>query len=180
MTPPLQILPLAPKHERALSQLFFELNARRAVPGLEAFRTHAAVRAFADSTYARPVSCLACVATPADADMIVGAAFVHFPGAELSYMVSPAHWRQGVGAALVQEVMTRCREQLGLSEIHAIVSRDNEASRRLLNRLDFRIVNSGRIRLAPNRDENVDFYTKSLDECVVLPVTRHQAVGRSK
>ena len=122
MTPPLQILPLAPKHERALSQLFFELNARRAVPGLEAFRTHAAVRAFADSTYARPVSCLACVATPADADMIVGAAFVHFPGAELSYMVSPAHWRQGVGAALVQEVMTRCREQLGLSEIHAIVS----------------------------------------------------------
>jgi RimJ/RimL family protein N-acetyltransferase len=165
MTLRLQILPLAPKHERALSELFFELKVRRAVPyGLDAFRTQADVRAFAHSTYARPVRCLAFVAVPADADTIVGAAFVHFPGAVLSYVVSPAHWRQGIGAALVQEVMARCRERLGLLAIHAIVSRDNEPSRRLLNRLDFRIVSSGRIRLAPNRDETVDLYANSLEE----------------
>ena len=162
MTPSLQILPLAPQHEFALTQLIFELKTRRAMHGLDDFRTQADVRTFAHATYCRPVRYLAFVAAPTDTNSVVGAAFIEGPHALLSYMVSPAHWRQGIGMALVREVMARCREQFGLPELHAMVSRGNEPSRQLLKRLDFRLVGSRRIRLASHFDENVDLYAKAL------------------
>ncbi|MBV8274947.1 MAG: GNAT family N-acetyltransferase [Verrucomicrobia bacterium] len=172
MTLPLKILPLAPPHEFALTELIFELKISRAMYGLDEFRTQADVRKFAHFTYCTPARCLGFVAMLTDTDSLVGAAFIDSPDSLLSYMVSPAHWRQGIGTALVQAVVARCREQYRLPELRAIVSRENEPSRRLLEKLDFRLVGSQRIWLAPRFCENADLYAKVLASPIEAPWQR--------
>jgi RimJ/RimL family protein N-acetyltransferase len=77
------------------------------------------------------------------------------PDPDIGFAFLPGFRRQGYALEAARAVLDHAVRDLGLGRIVAIVSPDNEASRRLLGVLGFR--GEGRIRLAEGADE-VDLF----------------------
>ncbi|MFI8889692.1 GNAT family N-acetyltransferase [Streptomyces paradoxus] len=58
-------------------------------------------------------------------------------GHEIVYALSPAVWGSGLGTELAEALVAYGFETLGLTEVHATVAAENEASLRLLGRTGF-------------------------------------------
>jgi RimJ/RimL family protein N-acetyltransferase len=58
-------------------------------------------------------------------------------GHEIVYALAPEAWGSGLGKELAQAVVGYGFETLGLTEVHATVAAQNEASLRLLGRIGF-------------------------------------------
>jgi ribosomal-protein-alanine N-acetyltransferase len=57
--------------------------------------------------------------------------------ADIGYVLGAAHWRRGYGGAAVATMLDELRTGYGVTRLRATVECDNEASRRLLERLGF-------------------------------------------
>ena len=77
---------------------------------------------------------------------------------DLGFAFLPAHWGKGIAFESASAVMSHGRSALGLRRIIAILSQDNERSRRLLGRLGFRFERT--VRLAGD-DEELDLYASA-------------------
>ncbi len=73
------------------------------------------------------------------------------PDIDLGYAFLPAHCAQGFAREAAIAVLNYARASLGMTNLLAIVSPDNERSIRLLDQLGFRF--ERRLRLRPERDE---------------------------
>jgi RimJ/RimL family protein N-acetyltransferase len=58
-------------------------------------------------------------------------------GHEIVYALSPGAWGSGLGTELAEALVAYGFETLGLTEVHATVAAENEASLRLLGRIGF-------------------------------------------
>ncbi|MFF5967160.1 GNAT family N-acetyltransferase [Streptomyces collinus] len=58
-------------------------------------------------------------------------------GHEIVYALSPASWGSGLGTELAEALVAYGFGTLGLTEVHATVAAENEASLRLLGRIGF-------------------------------------------
>ncbi len=58
-------------------------------------------------------------------------------GADIGYVLGTEHWRQGYGRAAVATMLDELRTGYGVTRVRATIERDNDASRRLLERLGF-------------------------------------------
>src|SRR5512143_994169 len=77
------------------------------------------------------------------------------PDVDLGFALLPEHWRSGYAFEAATAVMAHGRTAFGLRRIVAVLSRDNDRSRRLLVRLGFRFERT--VRLSPE-DEELDLY----------------------
>jgi RimJ/RimL family protein N-acetyltransferase len=81
------------------------------------------------------------------------------PDVDLGFALLPEYWRSGYAFEAATAVMAHGRTAFGLRRIVAVLSRDNDRSRRLLVRLGFRF--ERRIRLSPE-DEELDLYATTV------------------
>ena len=58
-------------------------------------------------------------------------------GADIGYVLGAEHGRQGYGRAAVATMLDELRTGYGVTRVRATIERDNDASRRLLERLGF-------------------------------------------
>ena len=77
------------------------------------------------------------------------------PDVDLGFALLPSYWHNGYAFEAATAVLSHGKESLGLDRIVAIVSKDNDRSRRLLERLGFH--HESRVTLRPNDDE-LDLY----------------------
>lgn len=81
------------------------------------------------------------------------------PDVDLGFAFLPEHWRSGYAFEAATAVMAHGRTAFGLRRIVAVLSRDNDRSRRLLVRLGFRFERT--VRLSPE-DEELDLYAATV------------------
>lgn len=77
------------------------------------------------------------------------------PDVDLGFALLPSYWHNGYAFEAATAVLSYGKESLGLGRIVAIVSKDNDRSRRLLERLGFH--HECAVTLRPNDDE-LDLY----------------------
>ena len=70
---------------------------------------------------------------------------------DLGFAFLPAYWRKGYAFEAASTVMSYGRHALGIRRIVAILSPDNDRSRKLLEKLGFRFEST--VRLPPNGEE---------------------------
>jgi ribosomal-protein-alanine N-acetyltransferase len=70
---------------------------------------------------------------------------------DLGFAFLPRHWSRGYAGEAARAVLAQARDELGIARVAAITSLDNEASIRLLARLDFRFERV--MRLAAEQDD---------------------------
>ncbi|MCF3936748.1 GNAT family N-acetyltransferase [Acuticoccus sp. M5D2P5] len=76
-------------------------------------------------------------------------------GVELAYFFHPSSWGAGYGSELARATMRHADEMLGLPKVAAFAKRDNAASRRVLEKVGFRVV-----RYVPEMER--DYYERPL------------------
>jgi [ribosomal protein S5]-alanine N-acetyltransferase len=69
----------------------------------------------------------------------------HAPGIELLYSLAPTHWSKGLATEAVTAVLTHAFDTLGLQELLATTDDGNDASHRLLARLN--AIPNGRVQV---------------------------------
>jgi RimJ/RimL family protein N-acetyltransferase len=74
---------------------------------------------------------------------------------DLGFAFLPAYWGKGIAFESASAVMRYGRSALGLRRVVAILSHDNDRSRRLLERLGFRFERTVRL---TSGDEELDLY----------------------
>ena len=67
------------------------------------------------------------------------------PHPDIGFAFLPAYWNKGYAFEAAAAVMTYARDQLGLEQILAITSPDNEASAKLLSKIGFRFERAVRL-----------------------------------
>jgi RimJ/RimL family protein N-acetyltransferase len=73
------------------------------------------------------------------------------PHPDIGFAFLPAYWKQGYAFESAAAVMKHAREVLGLTQVLAITSPDNEASAKLLNKIGLRFEKL--VRLSADADE---------------------------
>jgi len=81
------------------------------------------------------------------------------PDVDLGFAFLPSHWRSGYAFEAAAAVVAHGRKDLGLGRIVAILTQDNDRSRRLLVKLGFRFERT--VALSPQGDV-LDLYAATL------------------
>src|ERR1043166_5048542 len=90
------------------------------------------------------------------------------PRPDIGFAFLPAYWHQGYAFEAAAAVMKQARNQLGLDQILAITTPDNEASGKLLGKIGFAF--DRLVKLSEDAEEVKLFSSKSMDHVALTEV----------